>query len=866
MLRPALIALSLGLGSAVVSGQCTPQWLPGAGTPGFSGTVNATTMWDPDGVGPLTPRLVVGGSFRSVGAVAVDGIAAYNPATGVWSALGGGIDGSVGALAVLPNGDLVASGLFTTAGGVAARNIARWNGSVWSPMGSGLSSAAALAVLPNGDLVAGGHFTAVGPFSVTSRVVRWNGTTWSPMGSGLPATVTALAVLPNGDLVAGSGGECYRWNGTTWSTMGGFGGYGDAVFAFAVLPNGDLVAGGRFHDNVSAVNRILRWNGTSWSALGGGINLYGQVFALAVLPNGNLVAGGFVTTADGLPANNIARWNGSAWSALGSVGSTAFGCASGGVYALAVLPNGDLVAGGGFGVADGIPATNIARWNGSAWSAMAGGPGSGPELTGFIQALVVLPNGDLVAAGCFTSAGGVTVNGVARWNGSTWSALGSGMDNLVLALAVLPNGDLVAGGTFATAGEVVASRIARWDGSDWSPLGSGLGPPTGSVSFSYVNALAVLPNGDLVVGGEFTSAGGVAANHIARWNGSAWSPMGSGLNGFDSNVSALAVLPNGDLVVGGWFTAAGGVAANSIARWTGNAWSALGNGFLDPNYLFGIGAVGALAVLPNGDLIASGEFTTAGSVAASNIARWNGSAWSALGSGISSTPYHRSYVGALAVLPNGDLIAGGGFTTAGSVAASNIARWNGSAWSALGSGLSGGLFGDVNALALQPDGRLAVGGWFEIAGGNVSAYFARYATPCVATVASSGAACASSGGANSYAAVTRPWTGAAYRTRGTGLPAAGVVAVVNGFTSVSIPLAAVLPPSPAGCTLLAAPDVVDIALASAGTVDAQLALPNTPALAGVALHQQLIALEVDAQLNFVQTTSTNALVATIGTF
>ncbi|MBM3961604.1 MAG: hypothetical protein FJ306_06860 [Planctomycetes bacterium] len=506
MLRPALIALSLGLGSAVVSGQCTPQWLPGAGTPGFSGTVNATTMWDPDGVGPLTPRLVVGGSFRSVGAVAVDGIAAYNPATGVWSALGGGIDGSVGAL----------------------------------------------AVLPNGDLVAGGYFTAVGPFSVTSRVVRWNGTTWSPMGSGLPATVTALAVLPNGDLVAGSGRECYRWNGTTWSTMGGFGGYHDAFFAFAVLPNGDLVAGGRFHDNVSAVNRILRWNGTSWSALGGGIDSDGQVFALAVLPNGNLVAGGFVTTADGLPANNIARWNGSAWSALGS--------------------------------------------------------------------------------------------------------------------------------------------------------------------------------------------------------------------------------------------------------------------------------------------------------------------------GISSTPYHRSYVGALAVLPNGDLIAGGGFTTAGSVAASNIARWNGSAWSALGSGLSGGLFGDVNALALQPDGRLAVGGWFEIAGGNVSAYFARYATPCVATVASSGAACASSGGANSYAAVTRPWTGAAYRTRGTGLPAAGVVAVVNGFTSVSIPLAAVLPPSPAGCTLLAAPDVVDIALASAGTVDAQLALPNTPALAGVALHQQLIALEVDAQLNFVQTTSTNALVATIGTF
>ncbi|MFN9705194.1 MAG: hypothetical protein ACK595_10295, partial [Planctomycetota bacterium] len=229
--------------------------------------------------------------------------------------------------------------------------------------------------------------------------------------------------------------------------------------------------------------------------------------------------------------------------------------------------------------------------------------------------------------------------------------------------------------------------------------------------------------------------------------------------------------------------------------------------------------------------------------------------WSALGSGMNGS------VEALAALPNGDLVAGGFFTTADGAAADGIARWSGNSWSALGSGASG-----VRQLAVLPNGQLAVGGGFLTAGGNVSAYFARYATPCVATVASSGAACASSGGANSYAAVTRPWTGTAYRTRGTGLPTAGVVAVVNGFTSVSIPLAAVLPPSPAGCTLLAAPDVVDIALATAGTVDAQLALPNTSALAGVALHQQLVALELDAQLNFVQNTSTNALVATIGTF
>jgi hypothetical protein len=222
---------------------------------------------------------------------------------------------------------------------------------------------------------------------------------------------------------------------------------------------------------------------------------------------------------------------------------------------------------------------------------------------------------------------------------------------------------------------------------------------------------------------------------------------------------------------------------------------------------------------------------------------------------------------ALAVLPNGDLVAGGNFSTAGGVPAVRLARWNGSAWSALGSSL-GGLGGaeQARALALLPNGQLAVGGEFTTAGGQFSVDVARYATPCVASVVPAGAACASSGGANHYTAVTQPWTGATYHTRGTGLPALAFVAVVYGFAGTAIPLAAVLPPAPAGCTLWASPDLVDITLSLAGTVDAHLALPNTPSLAGLVLHQQLVALEIDASSSFVQNTSTNGLVATVGTF
>jgi trimeric autotransporter adhesin len=93
----------------------------------------------------------------------------------------------------------------------------------------------------------------------------------------------------------------------------------------------------------------------------------------------------------------------------------------------------------------------------------------------------------------------VTVHNVARWNGSAWSALGTGIDSrnaTVQALAVMPNGDLVVGGYFTAVGDVTMSSIARWDGNAWNPLGTGLG---GSVP--VVRALLALPSGDLIASG-----------------------------------------------------------------------------------------------------------------------------------------------------------------------------------------------------------------------------------------------------------------------------------------------------------------------------------------------------------------------------
>ena len=151
---------------------------------------------------------------------------------------------------------------------------------------------------------------------------------------------------------------------------------------------------------------------------------------------------------------------------------------------------------------------------------------------------------NLYAGGQFTSAGGVAVNNIAKWDGSAWSALGSSQFDAVYALAVSGT-DLYAAGIITTSGGVSTNGIAEWDGKVWSAVGSGMD--------NGVIALAVSES-NLYAGGLFTNAGGVAANYIAKWDGSAWSALGSGMNGY---VTALAADGAGRLLVGGGFSMAG---------------------------------------------------------------------------------------------------------------------------------------------------------------------------------------------------------------------------------------------------------------------------------------------------------------------
>jgi hypothetical protein len=354
---------------------------------------------------------------------------------------------------------------------------------------------------------------------------------------------------------------------------------------FTVAYSKSLFVGGNFTDagNITA-NRIAKWDGSSWSALASGAQtgVNNEVRAFSNDTSGNLYVGGQFTTAGGInPINYIAKWNGSVWSALTSGGYTGI---AGLVFALTNDGSGNLYVGGSFTTAGGIIVNKVSKWDGSSWSALASGSQTGVGGGNYERVLINSSTGDLYAGGDFTTAGGMTVNHIAKWDGSAWSALVSGGQTgtdgtFVNTLTNDSSGNVYAGGSFTTAGNITANNIAKWDDSTstWSALVSG--GQTGTDGDVY--ALTIDNSENIYVGGSFTDAGNITANNIAKWDDSTstWSALASGgYTGVDSYILALTTDGSGNVYAGGNFTNAGDITANKIAKWNGSAWSALVSG------------------------------------------------------------------------------------------------------------------------------------------------------------------------------------------------------------------------------------------------------------------------------------------------
>jgi hypothetical protein len=574
--------------------------------------------------------------------------------------------------------------------------------------------------------------------SLPSQVSAACQPSWVPTFGATSGTLTAVIVFDDGSapelyaggyFMPGGGATPYfaaKWSGKSWIALGsGFDGY---VGAFGVFDDGGgpalYAAGGFTTAGGVPANHIAKWNGSNWSALGSGID--GSIYALEVFDDGSgpaLFASGHFTTAGGAPARNIAKWNGSTWSALGSgLGSTTYN----GAFALAVYDDGGgpaLYAAGSVSDAGGAPTNGIAKWDGSNWSAL--GSGLTSTTNAVVRALTVFDDGSgpaLYVGGYFSNAGGATANNIARWDGSLWSTLGSGLNNGMTGLIAFDDGSgtkLYAAGSFTAAGGSPANRVARWNGTSWSELGNGLGAP---VIQAYVMTGFDDGHGPMLyVGATFNPVGGYPLNAVWTWNGTTWSTP---TNGLDNTVQGLTVFDDGHgpaLYACGEFTMAGAVTTNRVGRWNGSTWSVLGSGL--PFTASTVPFVYALASFDDGTgpgLYVGGQFITYVplGVVGKNIGKWNGSSWSLLGTGTGGD------VRALTVFDDGSgpaLYAGGRFGDAGGVTVWSIAKWDGSNWSSLGIGMTPN--STVWALTVFDDGSgpaLYVGGSFTSAG-NVGA-------------------------------------------------------------------------------------------------------------------------------------------------
>jgi trimeric autotransporter adhesin len=140
-------------------------------------------------------------------------------------------------------------------------------------------------------------------------------------------------------------------------------------------------------------------------------------------------------------------------------------------------------------------------------------------------------------------------------------------------------------------------------------------------SSGVIKVVFVAPNGDLYVGGRFGRIAGITATSIARWDGAAWSALGTDRSTAGAPLVFTIAVDGDDVYVGGGFMSFGGVITENIARWDGQSWHAVGSGF-GPEEPFAAG-VFDLEVF-QGELLITGDFTSFSGVAAENMVRWNG--------------------------------------------------------------------------------------------------------------------------------------------------------------------------------------------------------------------------------------------------
>jgi uncharacterized delta-60 repeat protein len=380
----------------------------------------------------------------------------------------------------------------------------------------------------------------------------------------------------------------------------------------------------------------------------------------------------------------------------------------------------------------GVPASMLARSLSCALVAVAAcadaaaAPAAMLPTDGLVAAIAVQPDGKAIVGGTFAAIGGRPCHDICRLN-----ANGSVDDSFadvnadgelfssVYALGVLPGHKVLVGGTLAPTmvGEQIVDHLLRLNGDGSVDETFSDSSPDGAVL-----SMAPQPDGRIWVGGSFISIGGQLRANLARLGADGSVDATAALSDTDDEVRALALRPDGKLWVAGYFNAVGTQTRHSLALL--DADGGVDAAFADSNVS---GGINALALRPNRLLWLGGDFAAGSGPPRYSLTRMD--AYGRLDQRFADAQIERIFalppVLALAVQPNGKLWVGGSFVAIGGQPRHYLARLN--ADGSLDADFADpGLDGWVFALAVQPDGAVWVGGDFLLVGGHARAHLAQF--------------------------------------------------------------------------------------------------------------------------------------------
>jgi uncharacterized delta-60 repeat protein len=531
---------------------------------------------------------------------------------------------TVEAVAIQPDGKILVSGSFSAGSIVRLNSDGARDTSFQAPGNLGVLIQT-IAVQTDGKVLIGG--TAEAPFDALARL-NADGSLDNSFNAEYPASGTGssvhrLILLADGRILAGgsyesANGDFYhvvRFTASgsldsSFTLRRSVGGNGfPEAFGMGRSSDGRIVIAGDFYSVEGSTNkRVVRFEGDGTVDSGFAVSLEGpgRVEAIARQADGKLLAAGEFKYVNGQPRTNVIRLD--AGGSLDPSFAPAIGEST--VTAIAPQPDGKTVIGGSFLPIQGAGPVSVARLNsdGSRDSSFA----SNLQSPAVVRSLILQPDGKLLAGGFFYSDDFATTRGLVRLN-SNGTRDNSFVDtpgtSQVNDLARTTDGKFYAAGSFASYGG--RARIARLnpDGS----VDTTFNPGTGANS--AVNSVAIQPDGKILIGGTFTSFNSTPVGRVARLNpnGSIDTSFVSG-TGFDGTVSDIAVLPNGEILVGGLFTAYNGTTRSRLAKLAPD-------GSLTGLEITASNLISAVHVQPDSRIVIGGTFTSVNGESRLGLAR-----------------------------------------------------------------------------------------------------------------------------------------------------------------------------------------------------------------------------------------------------